>query len=103
VPIPYPNIGQLSQAEGVCESVLAGGSAVITAESSIPSSTCDEAGSSGGVKSGCVAGKVKFTSHSSSVLAGGKCVVRMLDSTEQNNGNAVGKVLGGNARVLVGD
>jgi hypothetical protein len=36
------------------------------------------------------------------VFANGNAVVRLGDPTDQNNGNAVGKVLGGFPKVLVG-
>jgi hypothetical protein len=37
------------------------------------------------------------------VKANGKGIVRMLDQTSQNNGNAVGQVMIGFPTVLVGD
>ena len=73
VPIPYPSIGQLGDAAGQA-----------------------------GVTSGTVGGKVEFVSYSATVKAGGSEVVRMFDQTRQNDGNAVGVVLGGLATVLVG-
>ena len=65
--------------------------------------TGDEAGSLGGVTSGGTKGAVAFTSSSTTVKVNDKGVVRMFDSTSQNNDNAVGVVLGGVATVLVGD
>jgi hypothetical protein len=75
---------------------------VILKDSEIPQTTGDEAGSVGGVRSGVTRGKVTFTQGSASVKIYGQSVVRMSDPTEQNNGNAVGQVLGGVPNVLVG-
>jgi hypothetical protein len=47
-------------------------------------------------------GKVEFATFSLTVKAEGSNVVRMFDTTKQNNGNAVGQVLGGVPNVLVG-
>jgi hypothetical protein len=103
VPIPYPNIGQLSAATGTASMVKAGGNFVVTKDSTISSTTGDEAGSAGGVVSGPPpGGKVEFVTFSATVKAGGANVVRMFDTTKQNNGNAVGQVLGGLPTVLVG-
>ncbi len=103
VPIPYPNIGQLSSADGTASTVLVGGSEVVTTDSEISSTSGDEAGTSGGVVvSGAQGGPVTFPQGSGTVFAEGNPVVRMFDPTEQNDGNAVGMVLGGNPTVLVG-
>ena len=100
IPIPYPNIGDLGQAETTSTNVYAGGDLVIHKGSNIPVTTGDEAGAVGPTTKG----KVKFTSASKSVFVNnGQGVVRMFDSTSQNNGNAVGKVLGGCPTVFVGD
>ena len=102
VPIPYPNIGQLSQTDKTSESVKIGGNPIVLEDSEIPSSTGDEAGSIGGVVSGKIKGKVTFTSYSSTVKVEGKGVVRMGDATRQNDDNAVGTVLYGEATVKGG-
>jgi hypothetical protein len=102
VPIPYPNIGQLSEATGTASTVLAGGNEVVTSNSSIPTTSGDEAGSSGGVTSGTIKGKVEFITFSATVFAEGNNIVRLSDTTTQNDGNAVGTVLGGLPTVLVG-
>ena len=98
IPIPYPNIGDLGQAKATSTNVYAEGDLVIHKGSNIPVTTGDEAGSASPIK-----GKVEFTTASRSVFVNGKEVVRMFDSTSQNNGNAVGKVLGGCPTVFVGD
>lgn len=111
VPVPYPNIGQLSEAENVSENVRVAGHEVIHEESYIKDTTGDEPGSKGGIKSAVKNGGVRFTSFSSSVRVNGKAIVRMTDSTAQNVNNveeddwienAIGVVLGGEATVLCG-
>lgn len=108
VPIPYPNIGNLSDAIGFSTNVFADGSLVILQSSVIPITTGDEAGaigSIGGDAPGSIKGKVEFPppdSGSTNVFANGKPVIRMFDPTKQNNGNAAGQVLGGVPTVLVG-
>lgn len=99
VPVPYPNIGQLGEAQGVSTNVKVGGHMVILKESKIPTTSGDEAGT-GGPK---IKGPVEFTRSSNSVKINGKYVVRMTDTTTQNDGNAVGIVLGGVSNVLCGD
>jgi hypothetical protein len=98
VPIPYPSVGQLSAATGTAASVEAGGNPVLVFGSEIASTSGDEP-----ADPGTKGGKVTFTSYSRTVLAEDKGVVRLLDRTSQNNGNAVGVVLGGLPSVLVGD
>lgn len=105
VPIPYPSIGQLNTAHDTASKVLAGGFEVVTTKSKIDSTTGDAAGTGGAVAStppNSVGKAVEFTKGSATVFAQGNPVVRMGDPTKQNNGNAVGSVLGGFARVLVG-
>ncbi len=103
VPIPYPSIAQLADAEDASEDVLAGGKGIILAETSKVSSTSgDEAGSDGGVTSGGNGGECTFPQGSGTVKVNGKAVVRMGDPTQQNGTNAMGIVLGGLTSVLVG-
>lgn len=109
VPIPYPNIGDLGNAQKASSNVFAGGDAVIVGSgeegSVIPDqqTTGDEAGSLGGVRSHSTKGEVTFNATTTSVYVNGKPAIRMFDTTEQNNGNAVGRVLGGCPTVFVGD
>lgn len=103
VPIPYPNIAQLSDATDVADTVKAGGIEVIVEGSKIENSTGGEAGTDGGVSSGTQNGACEFPEVSQTVKAGGKGIVRQLDTTSQNGGNATGMVMSGNATVLVGD
>lgn len=97
VPIPYPNIAQLSDADGASDNVKAGGIEVILEDSEISSSTGGEASDSGGT------GACTFDAASSSVKANGKGIVRQFDATKQDDDNATGMVMQGNATVLVGD
>lgn len=106
VAIPYPNTGQLVDAKPTAtKKVLVEAEGIITNKSKIPQTTGDEAGSAPpfGVISGSIKGEVKFVTYSISVKAEGGHVVRIFDSTTQNNGNAVGQVLAGVPNVLVGD
>lgn len=111
IPIPYPNIAQLDQALPVSNDpgkallVGSGGDPVLLLNSEVPTSSGDEAGSVGGVKSGTIKGKCTMVQASGSVVYGSqqKGVVRFLDRTEQNNGNAQGMVLSAFPTVLVGD
>jgi len=103
IPMPYPNIAKLSEAEDTAENVKAGGKEVILKESTISNSSGGEAGSSGGVTSGAHLGPCWFESSSKTVKANGKGIVRQLDTTSQNDGNATGMVMSGFATVLVGD
>ena len=104
VPVPYPNIGQLLDADPVFDEVKAGGNPVVHIDSEILRTTGDEAGTKGGVANGGKhpGGKVEIISASSSVFVHGKGVVRMFDPTWQNDMNAQGTVLGGVPTVLVG-
>lgn len=107
IPIPYPNIGQLSDATDASDSsngnVKVKGEYVILAnKSEIPQTSGDEAGSVGGVKSSKTKGKVEFKRGSATVKIHGQMVVRLMDTTLQNDGNAVGMVLGGEPTVMVG-
>ncbi len=101
VPLPYPNTAQLADAQGAATSVNAGGKAVILKSSSIPGSSGGEPATAqpfNGATAAC-----EFTSASGSVFANGSEIVRMGDSTDQNNGNCQGQVMAGLTTVLVGD
>ncbi len=103
VPMPYPNIAQLSSADPVATNVKAGGKAVILKTSKISSSTGGEAGTGKGVPSGTQNGECTFETSSNTVKANGKGIVRQFDTTKQNGGNAMGQVMIGLPTVLVGD
>ena len=103
LPMPYPNIAQLSAAEDTATNVNAGGKPVILKSSKISSSAGGEPGVGGGVSSGTHLGKCTFTKSSETVKANGKGIVRQFDTTDQNGGNAKGQVMVGFPTVLVGD
>ena len=107
VPIPYPNIAMLSDAKNVADDLVVGPSEdpVLLKDSTVSTSMGDEVGSIGGVKSGRIQGPCKITGASGSVVYGPdeKGVARFLDTTEQNDGNAVGMLLSAFPTVLVGD
>jgi len=103
VPMPYPNIAQLSDASGTASNVKAGGKEVILETSEIASSTGGEPGVGGGVKVSKHLKECKFKTSSKTVKANGKGIVRQFDTTEQNGGNASGQVMVGLSTVLVGD
>lgn len=102
VPMPYPNIAQLSAADPVADNVTAGGKPVVHEGSEISSSTGGEPGSGGGVKAPKHLGACTFKGFSGTVKVNGKKVVRQGDTTEQNGGNATGSVMVGLPTVLVG-
>ena len=106
VPIPYPNTAQLAQASNTSADggagVFAGGTAILVEDSEVATSSGDEAGVNGGVTSGVNMGPCRMSTFSSSVFIHGKAVVRFGDTTEQNDGNAVGSVLSAFPTVLVG-
>jgi hypothetical protein len=116
VPIPYPNIAQLDQAQPVSDAggkellVGSGGDHALLLNGEISSSSGDEAGSVGGVVSHIVQGKCILAQGSLTVLYGpeGRGLVRFLDQTQQNVSpanlaNAQGVVLSAVPTVLVGD
>mgnify|MGYP006306965689 CR=1 FL=1 len=111
VPIPYPNIAQLADADAVTDEsnkeLLVGpnGDHVLLEKAVIQTSSGDEAGSVGGVKSGGIKGKCEIVQASSSVVYGPeeKGIVRFMDATTQNDENASGFVMGAFPTVLVGD
>lgn len=103
VPMPYPNIAQLSSANGTATNVNAGSNPVILKDSTISSSSGGEPGTGKGVLKPSHLGECKFTKSSNTVKANGKGIVRQFDTTDQNGGNAKGQVMVGFPTVLVGD
>ncbi|MGK7890131.1 MAG: DUF4150 domain-containing protein [Leptolyngbyaceae cyanobacterium] len=113
VPIPYPNVVQLGQADRVTnesgKEVKVGGEYVLLEDAVIETSSGDESGSLGGVRTNVTKGSCKLIQASSSVIYGPKKkgVVRFLDQTQQNRSgdteNAQGVVLSAFPTVLVGD
>jgi len=93
-PIPYTVTADLDGSLAVSPNVFYGDCPVVLVDqSSIDKVTGDEAGSGGGVKSGCNVGEVKFFEGDETVLVNGKRVLRQEDTVEMNGGNTQGKVI----------
>ena len=92
IPIPFVNVGKCTDAEDTISEVRIEGAEVIVESSVIPTSTGDEPGSAGGVKSGTICGPVRFKSASAKVYAKGKRVVLLGAETSHNNDNALGQL-----------
>ncbi len=90
VPVPYPNMAMLTDADGgTCsQKVKIGGKKVVTAKTEIRSSSGDEAGTAGGVVSSKNMGEATFKKYSSKVTAEGEGVVYVTCATGQNGTNA---------------
>ncbi|WNG51566.1 DUF4150 domain-containing protein [Archangium minus] len=87
VPVPYPNMALSSQVSGGSKSVTVEGNSILLKGSCINMSSGDEAGSAGGVASGCIKGKAEPVLYSFDVKVEGKNVVRRSDPMTQNKGN----------------
>lgn len=90
VPIPYPNMGQVAQADGgTCTSkVKCLNKPLLVKSSTINRSQGDEAGTLGGMVSNVNMDKVAYKDASTKVKAEGTEVVMHLKPTGQNGSNA---------------
>lgn len=88
VPIPYPNIAKSSDTSDGSPSVSVDGNPCMIQGSVFSTSTGDEAGSVGGVVSGCTKGKAEFVNYSFDVKFDGKAVCRLGDMMLQNKGSS---------------
>jgi hypothetical protein len=88
VPIPYPNIAQVTQASGgSCSSkVMVQNKKVCTVDTEITMSSGDEAGTAGGLVSSKFKGPAKYKQGCSKVKAQGKKVVHNLSMISMNGG-----------------
>jgi hypothetical protein len=96
IPVPYPNMGMLNQADKTSKKVLIENKDVITLKSEIPRSMGDEAGTNGGVVSGKNMDKVVFKKGSAKVkIEGQQCIFQTATSSHNGtNANApVGTVV----------
>jgi Domain of unknown function (DUF4150) len=84
VPIPYPNMAQVSGCDGTIDKVLMENKETVVEDSKISSSSGDEAGTVGGVMSGLNRGEVHFNLYSSKVYAQGKKIVFHTAMTTHN-------------------
>ncbi|RDH83860.1 MAG: hypothetical protein DIZ80_06920 [endosymbiont of Galathealinum brachiosum] len=90
VPIPYPNIGKASDTTAGAKSVKTDGKMPMVKGAKYSMSTGDEAGSVGGVVSGCTKGECEFMMYSFDVKFEGKNVCRMGDPLFHNKKNIMG-------------
>jgi hypothetical protein len=90
VPIPYPNIGQAANTSGGPSTVTTDGSMPMTKDAKYSMSSGDEAGSAGGVMSGCIKGEAEFMMYSFDVKFDGKNVCRLGDPLFHNKKNTMG-------------
>lgn len=97
IPTPYPNIGNLSTADGVTDKVLVRNKEVLVEGATVPSSTGDEPGCSTivppgqkGLASMKNMEKVEFAQHSSKVKMQGKGVIFHTSPTKHNSTNTAG-------------
>lgn len=88
IPIPYPNMGQCSNANDAIDKVKIKNKAVLVEKSKIPSSSGDEAGTSGGVTSGSNRDEIGYKKSSSKVYAKGKKMVMLTSMTGHNGSSA---------------
>jgi hypothetical protein len=89
VPVPYPNVAMSKDADKAAKTVTCDGNPICIEGSEFAKSTGDEAGSVGGVASGCTKGKATFVAGSFDVMVEGKGVVRFGDQMLGNKGSAV--------------
>ncbi len=90
IPIPYPNIAQLTAAKsGTCAKRLKkSNKKVSTKKTILKDSTGDEAGTAKGIISSKTRGEAKFLRASSKVKAQGQGLVLMTANVGQNGNNA---------------
>ncbi len=93
IPVPFPNLARLSGADNTVAKVLIQKKETVVEDSSIPSSSGDEAGVSNlptpkGVVSQKNMGECKFKKASSKVFAAGKAIVYQTAPTTHNGSNA---------------
>jgi len=87
VPIPYPNVAMSQDADKGAKTVTVDGNPVCVEGSVFSTSTGDEAGTTGGVASGCTKGAAEFIVGSFDVFAENKGVARALDQMLGNKKN----------------
>ncbi|MFY0663856.1 MAG: DUF4150 domain-containing protein [Natronospirillum sp.] len=87
VPIPYPNIAESKDADATASTVFINGHPACTAASVFASSTGDQPGKKGGLRSGSTQGAAEFITSSPNVFIEGEPAVRMGDLMVSNDGN----------------
>jgi hypothetical protein len=88
VPVPYPNLGDVSTVKKTVPEVLNQNKESAVVGSELPSSNGDEAGTGGGIMSGTKGDKVTFKSGSSKVRFAGKQAAMLTSTTGQNGTSA---------------
>jgi hypothetical protein len=106
IPVPFPNIAMLSQADSCSQNVRVLNQPVVTVDSEVPRSMGDEAGTAMGVVSGTQMDKVVFRQGSPNVRIEGAAPVALMDPTAHNGSSAnapAGHVIApGQTEVLIG-
>ena len=90
VPIPYPNIGMSSNTSNGPSNVTSDGQMPMVKGAKYTTTSGDEAGTAGGVMSGCIKGEAEFMMYSFDVKMDGKNVCRLGDPLFQNKKNIMG-------------
>jgi hypothetical protein len=85
--VPLSNVAMSTDTSSETKQVKADGNGVCVQDSNFSQSSCDEAGSLGGVASGKNKGKAEFANFSFDVLFENKPVVRALDLALHNDKN----------------
>jgi len=88
IPTPFPNMGQLMQAQKASLKVKFFAKEVVNLTSTIPMSQGDEAGVAGGTVSGQNIGPISFKKGSSKVMVEGQPTVYQTSVTAHNGNNA---------------
>jgi len=88
VPVPYTNASFSTSTSKGSKTVFVDSNAIMLKGSQFSTSTGDEAGSYGGVASGCNKGKAEFINYSFNVFVESKNVPRRMDLMLQNKGSA---------------
>jgi hypothetical protein len=90
IPLPYPNVGRSADTSKGPKTVTVNGKMPMVKGAQYKASTGDEAGSDGGVSSGCNKGPSEFATYSFDVTFEGKSVCRLGDSLFHNKKNTMG-------------
>jgi hypothetical protein len=88
VPVPYPNMGQVSAADDTVSKVVISNKETVVESSKIPSSKGDDAGTLKGLVSSTNRDQIAFKKYSSKVYAKGKKIVFHTAATAHNGSNA---------------
>ena len=88
IPTPYPNIAQLASTSGAVTKVLIENKETVVEGNKVSRSNGDEAGTDGGVTSGCTGGQVEPKVFSSKVFFDGKKPVFLTSMSAHNGSNA---------------